>query len=204
MSDILNEQLSALLDGELPPEETTLLLKRLGREAELAGRLSRYRLCGDVLRGERVQPRADFTMRVSARIAAEPPLPVARRAAAPRWLKPLAGLAVAASVAVVAVLVLRGSPDLGAAAPATVAAVTPAPVPAPAERVARVSPRYGQGSGEPESYVTPGVRPRLGVIPEGTLANYVVAHSQVSAPLAGRSVLIHLVADESRGGAPAP
>jgi hypothetical protein len=42
------------------------------------------------------------------------------------------------------------------------------------------------------------------VIPEATLANYVVAHSQVSAPLAGRSVLIHLVADESRGNAPAP
>ncbi|MBS0395821.1 MAG: sigma-E factor negative regulatory protein, partial [Proteobacteria bacterium] len=74
MSDLLNEQLSALLDGELAPEETTLLLKRLGREPQLAGRLSRYRLCGEVLRGERVQARADFAVRVSAMIAAEPPL----------------------------------------------------------------------------------------------------------------------------------
>ena len=58
-------------------------------------------------------------------------------------------------------------------------------------------------SGEPASYVTPAVRPAIGVIPSGTLANYVVAHSQFSAPLAGRSVLIHLVADESRDEAPA-
>jgi len=78
MSELLNEQLSALLDGELPPEETSLLLRRLDREAELAGRLARYRLCGDVLRGERVQPRAGFTLRVSAAIAAEPALVVPR------------------------------------------------------------------------------------------------------------------------------
>jgi negative regulator of sigma E activity len=206
MSDILNEQLSALLDGELPPEETTLLLKRLGREAELAQRLTRYRLCGDVLRGERVQPRADFTMRVSAAIAAEPPLPapraVARRTGGTRWLRPLAGLAVAASVAVVAVLVLRQSPVVGPSQPVVAASVQPAPL--PVARVARSAPDYGQGSGEPVSYVTPSARPRLGTIPEGTLANYVVAHSQFGAPLAGRSVLIHLVADDSRGGAPAP
>lgn len=208
MSDILNEQLSALLDGELPPEETTLLLKRLGREAELAQRLTRYRLCGDVLRGERAQPRADFTMRVSAAIAAEPPLAppraAGRRPGGVRWLAPLAGLAVAASVAVVAVLVLRLSPGAGSPQPlADTSPAQPASV-APAGHSSRSVPRYPQGTGEPESYVTPSVRPRLGVIPEGTLANYVVAHSQVSAPLAGRSVLIHLVADESRGGAPAP
>ena len=34
MSEILNQQLSALLDGELPPEQTELLLKRLSREPE--------------------------------------------------------------------------------------------------------------------------------------------------------------------------
>lgn len=205
MSDILNEQLSALLDGELPPEETALLLKRLGREPELAQRLTRFRLCGDVLRGERVRPRADFTMRVSAAIAAEAPLPAPVRALRPpgggRWLRPLAGLAVAASVAVVAVLVLRQSPGVDASQPLAATALPSAA--APVARVARGAAAYPQGSGEPESYVTPSARPRLGTIPEGTLANYVVAHSQVSAPLAGRSVLIHLVADESRGDAPA-
>ncbi len=203
MSDILNEQLSALLDGELPPEETTLLLKRLGREQALAARLGRYRLCGDVLRGERVQPRADFALRISAAIAAEPALatPVAARARRGGWLEPLAGLAVAASVAVVAVLVLQASPGPGR--PEPLAALVPA-APAPVAQLAtRATPAYSQGSGEPLSYVTPAVRPRLGVIPEATLASYVVAHSTVSAPLAGRSVLIHLVADETRGDVPA-
>jgi len=205
MSDILKEQLSALLDGELPPEQTTLLLRRLGREPELAQRLTRYRLCGDVLRGERVQPRADFTLRVSAAIAAEAPLPspprATRRPDAARWLRPLAGLAVAASVAVAAVLVLRQGPALEA--PQPLAAATVVPAAAPLAPVLRSAADYGRGSGEPESYVTPKAKPRLGTIPEGALANYVVAHSQVSAPLAGRSVLIHLVADESRGDAPA-
>jgi hypothetical protein len=42
------------------------------------------------------------------------------------------------------------------------------------------------------------------VIPAAALDNYVVAHSEASAPLGGRSVLIHLVADESRGDGPAP
>ncbi|HUO94841.1 MAG TPA: sigma-E factor negative regulatory protein [Steroidobacteraceae bacterium] len=203
MSDILNEQLSALLDGELPPEETTLLLKRIAREAELTSRLRRYRMCGDVLRGERVQARADFAMRVSAAIAAEPPLPAPRHAARrslhiARWVRPLAGLAVAASVATVAVLVLRQGP-VATSVPAQVAAIrTAAPAP-----VARVLPSYPQDSSEPPIYVTPAAtRAPLGTIPEAMLANYVVAHSQASAPFAGQSVLIHLVADGT--GAPAP
>jgi sigma-E factor negative regulatory protein RseA len=208
MSDILSEQLSALLDGELPPEQTTLLLKRLGREPELARRLTRFRLCGDVLRGERVRLRADFAMRISAAIATEAPLPAAvrtmRRPGAPRWLSPLTGLAVAASVAIVAVLLLKQSPQLDAAQPLAATAVAPTAAPvARVARGARSAAAFGQDSGEPESYVTPIARPHLGTIPEGMLANYVVAHSQFSAPLAGRSVLIHLVADESRGDAPA-
>ena len=88
MSDLLNEQLSALVDGELAPEETALLLRRLEREPELAQRLARYRLCGEVLRGEHHQPRADFALRISAAIAREP---ASRPAAAapPRLCLPL-------------------------------------------------------------------------------------------------------------------
>ena len=167
MSDILSEQLSSLLDGELPPEETTFLLKRLGREPELARRLGRYRLCGDVLRGERVQPRADFVVRVSSAIAAEAPLPPALYAGRGDfrvpWLKPLAGLAVAASVAVVAVLLLRQSPVMSPAQPLAVVASAPDPVPAGAARppaLARRVPAYDQGASEPVSYVTPAARPR--------------------------------------------
>ena len=44
MTNTVKEQLSAFLDGELPEAETTLLLKRLERDDELKGTLSRYSL----------------------------------------------------------------------------------------------------------------------------------------------------------------
>jgi negative regulator of sigma E activity len=211
MSDLLNEQLSALLDGELPPEETTLLLRRLGREPPLAARLARYRLCGDVLRGERSQPRPDFAMRVSARIAAEAPLPAPVPArlprAASRWLTRAAGAAIAAGVAVVAVVVLRQSPQLVSAPPlaqSAPAASAAAPVLAAVHRSAAPVRSIATAGSEPEMYVTPAARPGLALIPEGALANYVVAHSQANSPLAGQSVLIHLVADDARDQARVP
>lgn len=202
MSDVLNEQLSALLDGELPPEQTALLLKRLGRESELAARLASYRLCGEVLRGGGVA-RADLSLRVSAAIAAEPPLSrptgTRRRFGAPGWLRPAAGLAVAASVGMLAVLVLQRGAMLGSpVAVATVAEVSPA-------RAAPGAPPGGRPNAgvrtpsEPASYVTPAVRPELGTISGAALTHYVVAHSEASSPLAGRSVLIHLIADEPAG-----
>ena len=59
----------------------------------------------------------------------------------------------------------------------------------------------GPGSGEPESYVVPMPAGRAGGGPPAQLANYVVAHSEFSAPLSRRSLLSALVASEA---APAP
>src|SRR3972149_4238406 len=50
MTERIKEQLSAFLDGELPEPESALLLKRLERDDELRGALSRYSLIGAVLR----------------------------------------------------------------------------------------------------------------------------------------------------------
>ncbi|MGH8244565.1 MAG: sigma-E factor negative regulatory protein, partial [Steroidobacteraceae bacterium] len=50
MTDRIKEQLSAFLDGELPDPESALLLKRLERDDDLRGALSRYSLIGAVLR----------------------------------------------------------------------------------------------------------------------------------------------------------
>ena len=50
MTDRIKEQLSTFLDGELPEPETALLLKRLDRDDDLRGALSRYSLIGAVLR----------------------------------------------------------------------------------------------------------------------------------------------------------
>jgi negative regulator of sigma E activity len=209
------EHLSALLDGELPPEQTDFLLKRVRRDAELRGTLQRYRLVGDTLRGERVQARPDFMLRVSAAIAAEPALPAPnarpgrRSAAALRWLKPVAGLAVAASVASVAVVVMQRDPGTvaGGSSPALVAATTatrasvPAAAPAPLSPVPAPLIAAPSLTGEPASYVTPPAGRGVGVIPPAQLASYVVAHSEYSSPLGRRNVLTGLVADEVQ---PAP
>ena len=198
MSEILNEQLSALLDGELPPEQTALLLRRIEREHELSGRLARYRACGEVLRGERAQPRADFALRVSAAIAREPARRARRAAHVPGWLRSAGGLAVAASVGMLAVLVLqRAVPGVLPAAP--VADTRTLVVPATTVEAATLAPA---GSGEPQSYVTPVARRGLEEIRGATLANYVVAHSGASGPLGSRSVLIHLLADPPADGNP--
>lgn len=49
MSEILGEQLSAFLDGELPAEEIDLLLTRLDRDPELRSRYARYTMVGECL-----------------------------------------------------------------------------------------------------------------------------------------------------------
>ena len=58
MSERIKEQLSAFLDGELPEPESALLLKRLERDDDLRGALSRYSLIGAVLRSDGDVPAA--------------------------------------------------------------------------------------------------------------------------------------------------
>ncbi|WP_052629915.1 sigma-E factor negative regulatory protein [Pseudoxanthomonas suwonensis] len=149
------QQLSALVDGELAPDEARFLLRRLQHDDELSGRFERWQLCGDVLRGQvsRVVA-ADFSARVAAAIAAPapagealPPMAAAggRRLALTRWG---GGAALAASVAAVAMLVGRqAAPDpAGMPAPAVavqtlpstdavLVASAPAPAAAPAAAV---------------------------------------------------------------------
>ncbi len=50
MSQILEEQMSAFLDGELPPEEVELLLARIDREPERRATLARYAMVGECVR----------------------------------------------------------------------------------------------------------------------------------------------------------
>ncbi|MDN5863609.1 MAG: sigma-E factor negative regulatory protein [Gammaproteobacteria bacterium] len=52
MSDMLREQLSAFMDGELPREECKLLLKRVSTNAELRECWNKWHLIGDTLHGE--------------------------------------------------------------------------------------------------------------------------------------------------------
>ena len=136
------QQLSALLDGELPPEEARFLLRRLQHDAELGDCWERWQLCGDVLRGQvdALLP-PGFAGRVTAAIAIEPGVSITGAASGPRWLRWGGSAALAASVAVIALFLARQAPDAkgpAAGISAQVAAAMPAPATPQTESRTRV------------------------------------------------------------------
>ena len=130
MSDEIREQLSALMDGELPRDEVRFLLRRIEGDLQLAQTWTRYQLAGSVLRrhGAPVPLREDFAEVLMRRIG-EGQVGIGARVL--RWA---GGGAIAAAVAVFALVSTR--PPTGAPDPsvnlAAVAPVATAPVAAPA------------------------------------------------------------------------
>jgi len=128
-----HEQLSALMDGELPRDELRFLLRRLDSDASLAQRWSRYQVISAVFKQQSAMVAGDkFAAAVLARLDAD--APSARQPLAGRLLRWAGGGAIAASVAIVALLATRPATD-GTARPAgdnAIAAVTaPASAPQP-------------------------------------------------------------------------
>lgn len=101
-------QLSALMDGELAPDQARFLLRRLQHDGELADQWERWQLAGEVLRGRAGVLLPDgFAGRVGQALRADAS-PVRRAPGLLRW----GGVAaLAASVAVVALMVPRPAPD---------------------------------------------------------------------------------------------
>ena len=122
MKERLHEQLSALVDDELVDAEQALLVRQLGADTALRERLARYQIISDALQSH-LPPRVDagFHKGIQAALQEEP----AVHAEAPRFtglVKPVAGLAVAASVAVVAVLSLQSIRNEPSSTPAMASA----------------------------------------------------------------------------------
>ena len=93
MSEKTREHISSLMDGEISRETSRFLVRRLGTDEELCATWARYHLVRDCLRHQ----------------DEEPSVPVRRLPLG--WLKPVAGTAIAASVALAAVLAVGpGSP----------------------------------------------------------------------------------------------
>lgn len=102
------EQLSALMDGALPEDQTRFLLRRLQHDAALAGCWERWRMAADTMRGVAPSRRlpTDFASRVATALQEDAPLDAAARASARtaqrrRWG---GGAALAAALATLAVL----------------------------------------------------------------------------------------------------
>ena len=97
---------SALLDDELDPDTRQQAISAmLSGEREELERLGRYRLIGDVMRGESSVLASSVTDKVRLALADEPVVLSPRPRRPVRWLRPAAGLAIAASVAAAAVFI---------------------------------------------------------------------------------------------------
>ena len=186
MSEQIREQVSAFLDGELPSSETELLLKRLTRDPELRQSFGRYALIGESLRGGGgASLTLGFAARVNRTIDGEPAAPVlpAARTAPLRWWKPLAGTAVAAGVAAIAVVALQQR------------AVAPGVSAGPrmmAQNVHQLS-----ASKEPISYTVPTLATAPAMMAPARLTNYVFAHSKYSVGLGQGNLLSTLLSEDA-------
>jgi len=126
------QQMSALMDGELAPDQARFLMRRMAEDNVLNDTWERWQLCGDVLRGRAQAPAPQgFAERVSAAIAQQALQPAANQEfhrsgnRLMRW----GGGAIAASVALVA-LFMAGQQSKQSATDATTLASSAAPVPA--------------------------------------------------------------------------
>jgi len=131
MNDQIRMQISAFVDGELPDAEADLLLRRMSQDAELRKKVAEYLEIGRAMRGEAsVLGIERLQERVAASINDRPPAEeeVPAEDSSGRSLRPLIGVAVAASVALVAIFGLQVTPGVdstnGGANDAAIAEVT--------------------------------------------------------------------------------
>lgn len=113
MSTEFREHLSCLMDGEINRETGRFLVRRLGADPQLSATWARYHLVRDCLRDhEGGFASLELSARVRRAIENET-VPAVSRRGVPGWLKPVAGAAVAASVALVAILTIDPSAQSG-------------------------------------------------------------------------------------------
>jgi sigma-E factor negative regulatory protein RseA len=126
MKSEMREHLSCLMDGEIKRETGRFLIRRLGSDEELCATWARYHLARDCLRDQEGGfASTDLTRRVRSAIEHEAP-PARRTRGMAGWLKPVAGAAIAASVALAAIVVVNPPGQPAAEAPATADGTTAA------------------------------------------------------------------------------
>jgi sigma-E factor negative regulatory protein RseA len=195
-------QLSALFDGELPPQQAEMVIRRALKDPQLRVSWERYALIGACLRGEPVGQagtHASLADRLRVRLASEAeygteaavtaPQP-ASRSRPPMFARLAQGGAIAAGVALVSVFLVRQMAPLDEAGALVVQDAT-APV-ATGTVVAATQPASNRSSIAPDtaprSYTTPGENsPASTRLIDQPLAHYVVAHSELAASSFGFS-----------------
>ncbi len=185
MNDALGMQVSAFVDGELPENETELLMRRLSQDLALRDLAADYMRIGRLLRRDREVPGIDgLRGRIQAALGEQPAVAEAETPArANRLMRPVAGLAVACVVAAVAILGLRqvDAPSTGG----QTAALQAGP-----EAAVAANPGYTQP--QPEEV--------LNNRPSEMLIQYYLSHGATSRDLGANGILTRLVTLELREG----
>ena len=179
MTDQINDQISAFIDNELSADESALLVRRFERDGDSRARAMRYTLIGASLRGELLEPHPSvLRQRISSALSgtAAPVAPKARDRWTDRWARPMLGVGIAATVAVVAIGTLRSLNE---------ASITPLPTTAVGAFPLQVSDSVRAPA---PSYV----------VPQGTelsrtgapirLTNYLIHHGEFASGLTRTSV----------------
>ena len=122
MNETIKQQISAFVDGELPDNESELLLRRMSQDPELRNQAAHYLTIGGAIRGDLALP-SMLALRERIGVAIDD-VPIDTEADTGETteqvgrvqgglMRPVAGVAVAASVAVIALVGLRqvGSVD---------------------------------------------------------------------------------------------
>jgi negative regulator of sigma E activity len=185
MNDQFQEQTSLFVDDELTAEECEFFVRRLQRDPDARGRLLRYQLIGAALRGELKTPDPELLRR---RLQAEMDgigraqtgrLP--QQTSSARFFKPAIGLAIAATVAIAAFLVLRTDSLDGAAEAPISAAVSLEPSGAGLQAAAA-------------TYIAPPESDaRRMNLPSVRLTNYMMQHGEYASRLSRTSVHSNVV-----------
>ena len=179
MSDALKAQISAFVDGELPDNESELLLRRLSQDAALRAQVDQYMAIGRLIRQDvEVSGMDDLRDRIAATlddevVPAQAQEQEQQRVVGSRFMTPATGVAVAATVAALA---LVGLSQLDASIDADLAGAVAI------------------------AYTEPAVEQALANQPNQQLLEYIRRHGDSSSDLGTSGTLTRTVMFELREG----
>ncbi len=120
MSDKSNEQISNLMDGELEINASKFLLKRMAADKSLSEKWESYHLIKSCLQRQANEPLViDVAAKVCQELSQQDHFNLnaytadAKRSTIHKWLKPVLGMGIAASVAFMSVFLIQNKNDAG-------------------------------------------------------------------------------------------
>jgi hypothetical protein len=180
MNDALEMQISAFIDGELPENESELLVRRLSQDAAMRQQVSRYLEMGRLMRQDREVPgMGQLRGSIAAALGDELEQPHDEpKVVGSRLMTPTTGVAVAATVAAVALLGLSQ-------------------LQGPGDPLLQRAVAIDDG---PAAYTEPAVDQVLADQPNEMLMQYYLSHGDSASGLGPNGILTQVVTLELREG----